>query len=141
MALKNKAVQRNLSLPFAVLTGIVCGGAVALLGSVVLTSLIVKESVEISALSYGIIFILLVSTLIGGIVVTHKVNEKQLVAAFVYALCSIAMLFGINALFFDGSYSRILPTVISVLTGSVGAAFLKKGTSGRKTKFRKIKRL
>lgn len=141
MAIKKKVMQKNLSIPSVVLLAMLCSALVTLLGCIILTSLIEKESVEMLAIPYGVIIILTGASLTAGVFINQRTDDKRLISALCYAFCWLAVLFGINALFFEGSYSRIPSTVIAVLAGSVGPVLIKNASSGQKTKFHKMRRM
>ena len=133
-----KSMKNTGSIPMAVLFGVCMSLLVTVLGSGGVSFLIHREVLSETAMIYGVIILLLISSYMGGVTGYRKVNEKRLLVSMLTALIYFLILMIMTAIVFEGKYSGIGVTGMVIFCGAALAALPKKERS-REGKRHKIK--
>lgn len=137
MTRNHKVTGRALSMPagFAIGAGLSLGTMVAL--SVLLAKLISTEKLEWEKAGYGILVILLVTSVIGTKATCIMIKRRKLMSCAVAGILYWLGLLLITALFFGGQYSGVGVSGMVILCGSALVCLQElKGEKSRNTGMR-----
>ena len=125
MTHNQKLTGRALSMPagFAIGTGISLGTMITL--SLLLAKLISTEKLEWEKAGYGIMIILLITSVIGAKSTCMMVKRRKLMSCAVTGVLYWLGLFIITALYFGGQYNGVGVTGIIILCGSAIVCLLE----------------
>ena len=129
-----------MTMPVGLAIGAACSIVITLLCAAWLTHLVLSEKMDVTAIGYAVMAILLISAAVGSLIAAALIKHRWMVvclgAGGIYFLTLLAM----NALFFGGQYQGIGVTALAILGGSgaVGFIGLKQG-SGSKMKRKKFR--
>lgn len=134
--------RRTKSTMSDVSTGVLLGVGVCLLltllGSIVLTWMIHAEALQSVAVGYGVICVLLLSSLVGTWIASVKVNRFRAQVCLITAVGYYVVLLAMTALFFGGRYQGMGVTAVVVILGCIIAILIGlKSQKGKKMKIRK----
>lgn len=131
---------RAMSIPGGLAVGVGAGIAMTLAGSVILTKLVLSETMQMENLGYGIVGLLLMSSFIGAVTACGRVKRRPLLICMLSGGLYFLILLSITALFFGGQYNGVGVTGLLVLGGSGAAALVLAGKGSGKLKRPKWKR-
>ena len=138
MVVNRKVTGKAMSLPLGIGLGVMISVIVTLLGTVVLTYLISRESVTQEGIGLGCGIILVIASFLGDICACAGIKRRWLMVCAVCSAGYYLVLLAVTALFFGGQYHGILTGAILILIGSAVAALAgMKGKNGLKRR-RKI---
>ena len=105
----------------------------SLAGSAILAYLIQKESVAYDAMGYGIMMILLGSSLAGSYLAWRKIKHRRAAVCLATGGTFFLMLLSITALFFGGQFEAVGVTALLIFSGSASVilAGLGQGRADR----------
>lgn len=137
MRAKHKS-WKSLSVPAGVSAGILLSLAVTVAGAAVCASLISSERIGQDAMEACSVVTVITASVIGALVTAFTVKRMWLQMCLLFGGCYYLLLLGITALLFNGSYTGLGTTALSVLigTGMVAAmgAMPKNMNSARRRK-------
>lgn len=114
--------------------GIISGSIVSLVLTVALTAvisaLILSEKINVAAMGYSVMGVLMLSSVIGATVANMQINGKRMIVAAAVAGCYFVELLCITALFFGGMYKGVAPTAAVVFGGGIIAGLIPAGKRG-----------
>ena len=135
----NKVTGRALSMPagFAIATCISWGTTLVLSG--ILAKMISLEKLEWEKIGYGIVIMLLTTSMMGAKAACLMIKRRKLMACAIAGILYWTALLTISALFFGGQFSGIGVTGITILCGSAIVCILEmKGGRSKKMSSRRI---
>ena len=140
MVHNHKASGRALSVPAGLAIGTCISLGTTLILSVLLAKLISTETLELEKSGYGILLILLFTSVIGAKSTCMMIKRRKLMSCVIAGLLYWLGLLTITALFFGGQYSGVGTTGVIIVCGSM-IVFLQelKGEKGRSGALRKSK--
>lgn len=137
MSKAQKGTQSK-SIPIGIGIGTGVSIASTLAAAAVLALLIASNKLAPTAMRYGVMVLLMVSSIIGAMVSNAKVKSKRIVVSMVTALCYFVTLLCITALLFDGMYQGVPATAMVIMGGGLIAGLLPSGQgSARHSRKRK----
>lgn len=132
MVTNKKPSGRAMSLPGGLAAGVVVSLAIMIIGISVLATLINKEMLEWDSVGYGVMLLLILSSVIGSVLACRKVKRQILLVGVLSGLLFYAVLIGITALFFGGQFEAIGVTALLIIGGSLAAAMMEVRGGERK---------
>lgn len=111
------------SIPSGLLKGALAGIVTTLIGTAVMSGLIIHEVLRETGIGYCAMIVLVISSLLASMTAVRAVKQKLAVVSALSGLIYYAMLVGANALFLKGEYEGMGVTALLVLAGS-GTALL-----------------
>lgn len=131
---KGNSIASKLALGAAVCIG------VTVLCTAVGAAMISSGTIPESAMGYGALGILTLSSMAGALTGGWKVQEKRLYLCLLVAALYVALLLAMTATFFGGQYEGVGLSVIMAVLGAFGAAIVGQGRgNGRNLRKSKIK--
>lgn len=118
MKRNRKVTGRALSMPAGFAIGMCVSLGTTLLLSVLLAKMISAEKIEWEKVGYGIMIILLVTSILGAKTTCIMVKRRKLLSSIIAGLLYWLGLLTITALFFGGQYSAVGITGMIILCGS-----------------------
>lgn len=138
MIRSHKATGRALSMPAGFAIGICLSLGTTLILSALLAKLISTEKLEWEKIGYGIMIILLLTSIIGAKSTCMMTKRRKLVCCMCTGLLYWLSLLMITALFFGGQYSGMGVSGLIILCGSTIVCLQElRGERGRKTNSRR----
>lgn len=132
------ATGRALSIPAGLATGLCISLVTTLILSALLAKLVSTEKVEWGNIGYGIMIILLLTSVIGSKATCIMIKRRKLIGCLLAGLLYWLSLIMITALFFGGQYDGMGVTGFIVLCGSAVVCLLEsRGERGRKANLRR----
>lgn len=130
MVVNRKVTGKAMSLPLGIGLGVMISVIVTLLGAVVLTYLISRESVTQEGIGLGCGIILVIASFLGDICACAGIKRRWLMVCAVCSAGYYLVLLAVTALFFGGQYQGMGVTALAVLIGTGIASavgILRKG--------------
>lgn len=140
MVVNRKVSGKALSIPAGIGIGAGIGLLVTLIGTGILAWLLGEERIAVQGTGYGVMVILVLSSLLGPWIAAALVKHQRLVVCLATGGVYLLVLTGMNILWFGGQFQGILPTVLLILGGSTGAALVGNGRQGNRTSARHKRR-
>ena len=129
---------RALSMPAGLVTGLFISLVTTVILSAFLAKLVSTEKLEWGNIGYGIMVILLLTSVIGSKATCVMIKRRRLIGCFLAGLLYWLSLIMITALFFGGQYDGMGVTGFIVLCGSAVVCLLEsKGDRGRNSNRRR----
>lgn len=131
---------RASSIPAGLGAGAVVSVLVTMVGTAVLAKLLDQETIRWEAVGYGILFMVMLSAMLGGITAMKKIKRQPGIVCLLSGFVYWGILLSITALFFGGQYEAVGVTLLLIAGGS-GCAFLlcaKQGRGGNRQKRKQI---
>ena len=140
MTVNRKVTGTAVSVPMGI--GIGCGISMilTLLGSGVVAKMIAEEILQETAIGYGAMVILLLSSILGSAIAVNKVKKRKLQVSLAVGAGYFLLLLAMTALFFGGQYQGMWVTALLVFAGS-GTVTLLETREKKSVKFRKGRRI
>ncbi len=138
MAKPKKTSQ--ISLPAGIGAGVGVSVILSLGMAAILAMLIGKESLAPQSMGYGVLVILMVSSLLGAFVACIMVKGKRMLVSLATAAGYLLALLCITALFFGGQYHGVGVTALVVIGGGMVSALAGAGkpSSGKKKRVKRF---
>ena len=134
MTYNRKVTGRALSAPASFGIGICFSLGITLILSIILAKLISSEKLEWSNVGYGIIAILLISSVIGSKITCVALKRRKIMSCLISGVLYWLGLLMITALFYGGQYSGIGVTGVIILCGSAAVCLQElKADNGKGT--------
>lgn len=136
MVMNQKPTGRALSMP----AGLFWGGAVSLVITIISAAILAKlldaEILAWENVGYGVMALLLLSTVSGAVTAYSKIKRQRLITCLLSGVIYLGILMSITALFFGGQYDSVGVTAVLVLGGSCAAGLLgmRNGGGGKRKK-------
>ena len=121
---KGKATGRALSMPAGLAVGGLTSLGITLAGSTILAWLIHREMMEMEAVGYGILVMLLAASFLGAMTAWRKIQRRRMLVCAASGAVYLGILLAIPALFFGGQYGGVWVTALLITAGSIGAGLL-----------------
>lgn len=138
MIRNHTATGRALSMPAGLAIGLCICLVLTLVLSAILAKLVSTEKLEWGNIGYGIMIILLITSLFGSKSTCLLTKRRKLMACFLTGLLYWLSLIMITALFFGGQYDGMGVTGFIVICGcAVSWVMESKGERGRKKNLHK----
>lgn len=140
MMVNQKVTGTAVSMPLGI--GIGCGISMilTLLGAGVVAKMISEEILEETAIGYGAMAIILLSSILGSVIAVNKVKKRKLQVSLLVGGGYFLLLLVMTALFFGGQYQGMGVTALLVFAGS-GTVILLESREKKSSKFRKRGRM
>lgn len=134
MVVNQKVTGTAKSMPGGLAAGWAASALVTLLGAIVVAYLLDSEIMQMSAIGYGAMFILLAASVLGALLAYRCIRRQRLVVCLVSGGIYFLSLLALTALFFGGQYEGIGVTGLVILGGSlaVGLLGLKQKRGGHR---------
>ena len=139
MIANRKVTGRASGVPAGLATGTTVSTIVTVILSTVIAHLIAKEMIEMNAVGYGAILILLVSSMAGGWTAAKKIKKMPMEMALANGAVYFVILVLLTAVVFGGRYQGMGVTFLCVGIGSVIAG-ISAGKGRRKAKRKATKK-
>ena len=140
MKRNRKATGRALSMPAGFAIGTCISLGMTLLLSALLAKLISSEKLEWEKVGYGIMIILLITSVVGAKSTCVMIKRRKLMSCMIAGVLYWLGLITITALFFGGQYDGVGITGVIILCGSALVSLQElKGERGSSTGIRKGK--
>ena len=120
-----------MSVPVGILTGVLLGLMITVLGAILLSMLIYRQTVQEDGVGIGAMIIVGVSALAGVIAAVTLVRRRRVQVCVLTGVGYQLSLLGMNALLFGGQYNGVMTTIILVSLAVVIGVFC--GIGGEKT--------
>lgn len=139
MIYNHKGTGRALSMPAGFAIGLCVSFCSTLILSAILAKLVSAEKLEWETIGYGIMMILLITSVIGAKATCMMIKRRKLISCMLAGLFYWLALLITTALFFGGQYSGMGVTGLIILCGSALVCLLElRGEKGRKATSRRI---
>jgi hypothetical protein len=123
MGNKNNSVDgRNIA--SAIGLGVVISVALMMIGTFVVTALLMNRTIEIESIGVPVLAVTELSVLIGCAFSTLRTRKSILPVAVATSLFFFIIQIGITALFFDGQYHGVVVTLVTVLGGAIATSLV-----------------
>ena len=139
MTINRKVTGTASAMPTGLAMGVMTAMAIMLTGTLMASMMIHKEILQWGHSGYAVMFILILSSLIGASVAARKVKRRRLLSCMVSGGIYYLILLAITGLFFGGKYSGVGETGLLILCGST-LGFLMKYPGKPEIKRRKPRR-
>lgn len=140
MVINKKITGRAQPMPAGFAIGLAVGLTLTLVGTSIVANMILSEKIAESAIGYGAIVILLISSAIDAWLAAALIKRRWMIVCLGAGGIYYLTLLGITALFFGGQYQGMGVTALVVLggCGAVGVLGLKGENAGgkRRKKYR-----
>lgn len=140
MVTNRKVKGKALSMPVGLVLGLGVSLVVTLVGSGVITYLVLGEKMGENVIGYGAMVTVLLSAALGALTAVGRIKRRRLLTCLACGGCYFGALLSMTALFFGGQYQGMGVTALLVLGGAGSVALLSlKGEGqgrGRKKKYR-----
>ena len=139
MTVNRKVTGTAVSVPMGI--GIGCGISMilTLLGAGIVAKMISEEILRETAIGYGAMAIILLSSILGSAIAVYKVKKRKLQVSLLVGGGYYLLLLAMTALFFGGRYQGMWVTALLIFAGS-GAVILMESREKKSVKFRKGRR-
>ncbi len=117
------------AMPGSVLRGALAGIALTILGAVVMSGLIIKETLRETSIGYCAMGILLLASVAASMVSIRHMGSKRIQVSLITGAIYAGVLMLANGLLYKGGFDGVGETLLIIFGGSVAAALL--GTGGR----------
>ncbi len=124
---KGKMHNGGRSVPLAIGIGAAVSFGATLIISAILAMLISSGNISPNAVGYGVMGLLMISSVAGAMASTLRIEGKRLIVSTLTAAVYFLLLLCTNALIFDGMYKGIPATAMVILAGGVINALLPVG--------------
>ncbi len=131
--------SKTLSLPAGICLGVGVSTVSTLLITAILAGMVQSAKIAPGSLSYGVMLLLMVSSILGALVSSGCIKQKRMIICLETSACYLAVLICITALFFDGMYKGVPVTALLVMGGGIIGGLLPAG-QGRSPKTHKRKK-
>ncbi|MBQ9839106.1 MAG: TIGR04086 family membrane protein [Oscillospiraceae bacterium] len=140
MVVNKKVTGTAASIPGGIAAAAGVATALTLLLSGLIAWLVLQERIGESAIGYGAMVVLLLSSFVCGVLASAMVKHRRMVVCLLSGLTYFLCLLACTALFFGGRYQGLGVTALLILAGSVSAALidLSRPRKRRKTDRRKM---
>lgn len=123
--MKQKArTKQSKKIPVGIGIATLCGILAALAGVLILAWLISTGKIKEETLEYGIMILSILTAIVVSSTAIKQVQRHILLISTGSCLCSLIVLLGINALFFDGNYEGVGVTLLMMLGTGVAVALI-----------------
>jgi hypothetical protein len=129
-----KPTGRAVSMPAGIAWGAAVSYAVTLVCGAIAAWLMDHEIIELEAVGYGAMVILLLASALGALTARVLVKHRILPVCAATGGVYIAMLLATTAAFFGGRYSGVGVTVALVMAGALSVGLLGQGRKGTITR-------
>lgn len=127
------------SVQLALCWGLIISMVLTLILSAGITYLVLSETMAESAVGYGVMLTVLVSSFLGAIVAAAAVKSRRLFVCLMSGVGYFLLLLSVTALFFGGQYEGMGVTALLVFGGAGAAALMGGKGDGQKRKKRRYK--
>ena len=134
---KKESGNMEKSIPAAIGIGALISFMTMIIGAAVMTLLLANQTIEESAMGYGVLLIIILSVVIGSTVSILLARNRVLVVSLCTALTFALALLAMTAMFFGGQYSGV-PVTLLVMGGSaIGVALIAVKNMNKPKSYRK----
>lgn len=133
-----KPTGKTSSMPGGLAAGAGVSLGLTLGGTGLMAWLVNRELLEMEAVGYGILGMLLMASFLGAMAAFRRIRRRRMVVCLASGGVYLGMLLSITALFFGGQYSGVWTTALLILAGSLTAGLLgvRRGRGGKVQKIR-----
>ena len=131
-----KQVKHNTQIPAGLGIGLLVSAVLTIVLACILSWFIHSDKIAEATLGYGVLGILVISTISGAAVASALVQTRKLVVCCISGACYMILLLSCTALFFDGRYEGVGATILTILCCAIatGLVVVKGGkTQKRRT--------
>jgi len=132
-----KGTGRASSIPGGLAVSCVISLGLTLAGSLLLSGLVLRGTMAMENIGYGVLILLVTASFLGGITAAARIKHRILMVCLLSGGVYFAVLLAITALFFGGQYQGVGVTGLLILGGSGGAGLLLAGKGTGAGKYRK----
>lgn len=134
-----KRKGRAVSMPAGLGTGTAVSVGLTVLLAGILAQLVLSQILPEAYIGYGVMVLLLGSSLAGAAVAAGKIKRQRILVCIFSGALYLLVLLGITALFFGGQYEAVGTTALLVMGGALTAGILGMNER-RPQKGRKLRR-
>ena len=138
MALKPSTQKKNGNIAKGIGIGLVVSLLCTVLGSAIAAWVLATEKIGEGSVGYVAVILLLLSSMFGALASSTCIQQKRLPVCLLSGGVYLLLLFGINALFFQGVYEGVGESALVILAGVLSVAVLGLKGDKRPKKQRKI---
>lgn len=133
MVANPKFTGQSKSMPIGLALGWGISLGITILGSALLSMLILNGTINWKHSGYGVMVVLLLSSYVGASFAAGALKSRRLLVCMLSGVLYLFTMLGITALFFDGQYEAVSITSALIVGGSMCAALVH---SAEKKNFR-----
>ncbi len=139
--MNKKDYQKNgKSAVAAVSIGGVISVVLMLIGTMIITLLVMNETITEEAIGYGVLAVTLIATYTGAYASLTIYKKKYLITSMSVSIVFALILLSLTALFFDGQFTGVPATLLVIICGGVSAMLVAgKGRHQTKPHRKKLK--
>lgn len=130
---KQEYGNKEKSIPMAIGIGTLISFLTMIIGAAVMTLLLANQTIEESAIGYGVLLVTILSVVIGSVVSILLAHSRVLIVSLCTTLSFALILLAMTAMFFGGQYSGV-PVTLMVMAGSAISVALIAGKYMNKPK-------
>ena len=138
MALKPSTQKKNGNIAKGIGIGLVVSLLCTVLGSAIAAWVLATEKIGEGSVGYIAVILLLLSSMFGALAFSTCIQQKRLPVCLLSGGVYLLLLFGINALFFQGAYEGVGESALVILAGVLSVAVLGLKGDKRPRKQKKI---
>lgn len=134
--IKRERMIRQGTLGTALLKGTAWSLGITILGAAVMASLILKGTLQDTAIGYAAMAILLLASFAGSMITVRKVGKKLVVSAMMSSVIYFGILALLNAIVYKGGYEGVGVTALVIAAGAGVTVLLNVNSRGGKRAIR-----
>ena len=138
MAVKPSTQIKMGNIPRGISVGLAVSLLCTVLGSAIAAWLLATEKIGEGSVGYITVILLLLCSMLGALASFTSIRQKRLPVCLISGGAYLLLLFGINALFFRGTYSGVGESVLVILAGVLTVAILGLKDTKRPKRKKKI---
>lgn len=139
MVSKLKPTGRAMSMPGGLLAGGIVSLLVTLLCAAILSKMLDSEVLEWKDAGYGIMLLLLLSSMLGTLTASRKIKRQKMLVSLLSSAVYLCILAAITALFFGGQYEAVGVTAMLVFGGSIVIGLLETREGKGRSKGKRVR--
>lgn len=120
---KRKMSGQGVTIPAGIAIGVITSVAVMLMGALLISFLVMNETVPINGIGLGAMCVLVLAAAAGAWLATVLTRQKKLLVSGLTALIFYLVLLSITAVFFGGMFAGMCIVALMILLGA-GATVL-----------------
>ena len=134
--IKRERMIRQGTLGTALLKGTAWSLGITILGAAVMASLILKGTLQDTAIGYAAMAILLLASFAGSMITVRRVGKKLVVSAMMSSAIYFGILSLLNAIVYKGGYEGVGVTALVIAAGAGVTVLLNVNSRGGKRAIR-----
>lgn len=132
MVTNRKVYGKAMSMPAGIGIGVAVNVLITVIGCALIAKLIDASVLEIEAIGYGTMIILLMSSFLGALAAAGLVKRRRLLVCMTVGGLYLGLLLLINGFLFGGAVSGVGVTALLLLSGTGAAALVETREKGKR---------